>query len=56
MTGPVDVEYGIGPAYYNFIDLRYIGEPVLRTYIFPYNQNIGYIGRTVNVTNIVYSN
>ena len=52
----VDAEYGIGPAYYNFIDLRYIGEPVLRDRIYPWNQNVAYVDRTVNVTNITFSN
>jgi Family of unknown function (DUF6600) len=52
----VDTEYDIGPAYYNFIDLRYIGEPVLRDRIFPWNQNVVYVERTVNVTNITFSN
>jgi hypothetical protein len=32
--GYVDAEYDIGPAYYNFVDIRYIGEPVLRERIF----------------------
>jgi hypothetical protein len=55
--GPrVDIEFGIGPAYYNFIDLRYIGEPVLRDRIYDYNQNVVYINKTVNVTNITYNN
>ena len=52
----VDAEYDIGPAYYNFIDLRYIGEPVLRDRIFPWDQNVIYVERTVNVTNITYNN
>jgi hypothetical protein len=52
----VDTEYDIGPAYYNFIDLRYIGEPVLRDRIFPWDQNVMYVERTVNVTNITYNN
>jgi hypothetical protein len=52
----VDAEYDIGPAYYNFIDLRYIGEPVLRDRIFPWDQNVVYVERTVNVTNITYNN
>jgi hypothetical protein len=56
ITGHVDVEFGIGPAYYNFIDLRYIGEPVLRDRIFPYERNITIISNTVNVTNITYNN
>src|SRR5438874_473591 len=31
----VDVEYDIGPEYYNFCDIRFIGEPVLRDRVFP---------------------
>jgi hypothetical protein len=56
VTGHVDVEFGIGPAYYNFIDVRYIGEPVLRGHFYDYNQNVVYINNTVNVTNITYNN
>lgn len=56
ITGHVDVEFGIGPAYYNFIDMRYIGEPVLRDRIFPYERNVTVINNTVNVTNITYNN
>src|SRR6266705_2125054 len=52
----VDVEFDIGPAYYNFIDVRYIGEPVLRDRIFASSQNVTYINQTVNVTNITYNN
>ncbi len=56
ISGHVDVEFGIGPAYYNFIDLRYIGEPVLSDRILPYNRNVTIINNTVNVTNITYNN
>ena len=56
ITGHVDVEFGIGPAYYNFIDVRFIGEPVLRGHFYDYNQNVVYISNTVNVTNITYNN
>ena len=56
ITGHVDVEFGIGPAYYNFIDVRFIGEPVLRGHFYDYNQNVVYINNTVNVTNIIYNN
>jgi hypothetical protein len=56
ITGHVDVEFGIGPAYYNFIDLQYIGEPVLRDRILPYDRNVTVINNTVNVTNITYNN
>src|SRR6266699_2703047 len=54
--GRVDVEFDIGPAYYNFVDVRYIGEPVLRDRIFASSQNVTYINQTVNVTNITYNN
>jgi hypothetical protein len=56
LTGHLDIEFDIGPAYYNFVDVRYIGEPVLRSRIVEVNQNITYINQTVNVTNITYRN
>lgn len=56
INGRVDIDFDIGPAYYNFVDVRYIGEPVLRERIFEPAQNIAYINRTVNVTNITYEN
>lgn len=56
LSGHLDVEFDIGPAYYNFVDVRYIGEPVLRSRIIPYQQNITYVNQTVNVTNITYRN
>lgn len=56
ISGYVDVEYDIGPAYYNFVNVRYIGEPVLRRRILPPTQNVTYIQTTVNVTNITYNN
>ncbi len=56
ISGQVDIEFDIGPAYYNFVDVRYIGEPVLRERIFAPTQNITYINETVNVTNITYEN
>jgi hypothetical protein len=46
----------IGPEYYNFCDVRFIGEPVLRDRIFPPVQNVTYITNTVNVTNITVQN
>jgi hypothetical protein len=52
----VDIEFDIGPSYYNFVDVRYIGEPVLRDRIFAPSQNVTYINQTVNVTNITYNN
>jgi hypothetical protein len=56
LTGQLDVEFDIGPANYNFVDVRYIGEPVLRSRIVPYEQNVTYVNQTVNVTNITYKN
>ena len=56
ITGHIDVEFNIGPAYYNFVDVRYIGEPVLRERIIASTQNVTYIQQTVNVTNITYKN
>ncbi|HZE12547.1 MAG TPA: DUF6600 domain-containing protein [Chthoniobacterales bacterium] len=55
ITARVDIEFDIGPAYYNFIDVRYIGEPVLRERIFAADQNATYVTKTVNVTNITYN-
>jgi hypothetical protein len=52
----VDIDFDIGPAYYNFIDVRYIGEPVLRERIYPSDRNVTYMTQTVNVTSITYSN
>ena len=56
ITAQVDLDFDIGPAYYNFIDVRYIGEPVLRERIFAADQNVTYVSQTVNVTNITYNN
>ena len=56
ITGQVDAEFGIGPLYYNFVDVRYIGEPVLRGRIFAPARNVTIINKTVNVTNITYKN
>src|SRR6266478_3287822 len=52
----VDIDFDIGPDYYNFIDARFIGEPVLRDRIFAPSQNVTYITNTVNVTNIIVQN
>src|SRR6266516_2532354 len=52
----VDIEFDIGPEYYNFIDARFIGEPVLRDRIYAPSQNVTYINNTVNVTNISVQN
>ena len=56
ISARVDIDFDIGPSYYNFVDVRYIGEPLLRERIYASEQNVTYITRTVNVTNITYSN
>ncbi len=56
ISGYVDIDFDIGPSYYNFVDIRYIGEPVLRSRILPVAQNVTYVTNTVNVTNITYEN
>jgi len=56
ISARVDIDFDIGPQYYNFIDARFIGEPVLRDRIFAPSQNITYINNTVNVTNISVRN
>jgi hypothetical protein len=56
ITIQVDAEFEIGSQYYNFIDIRYIGEPVLRARILAPSRNVTIINNTVNVTNITYNN
>ena len=56
LTGNLEVEFDIGPACYNFVDVRYIGEPVLRSRIVEVDKNVACINQTVNVTNITYKN
>src|SRR4051812_21885364 len=51
----VDVEFNIGPVFYNFVNVRYLGEPSLRRRLYAPTQNIAYINKTVNVTNITYN-
>jgi hypothetical protein len=52
----VDIDFDIGPESYNFVDVRFIGEPVLRDRIYAPSQNVTYINNTVNVTNITVQN
>src|SRR5437764_5558625 len=56
ISARVDIDFDIGPSCYNFVDVRYIGEPLLRERIYAPEQNVTYISTTVNVTNITYSN
>jgi hypothetical protein len=50
-----DTRFDIGPAHYNFCDVRHFGAPVLREVIYPRTHNITLIVNTVNVTNITYN-
>lgn len=54
--GAVDIEFDIGPEFFNFCDIRFIGEPVLRERIVDVRQNVTLINQTVNVTNITVKN
>ena len=56
ISGQVDIEFDIGPSYYNFVDVRHIGEPRLRDRIYEPSRNVTFISNTVNVTNITYTN
>jgi hypothetical protein len=56
ISGQVDIQFDIGPLCYNFVDIRYIGEPVLRERIIEPQRNVTIINQTVNVTNITYNN
>ncbi|HEX3818458.1 MAG TPA: hypothetical protein VHW03_09230, partial [Chthoniobacterales bacterium] len=56
ITGHVDVDFDIGPLCYNFVDVRYFGEPVLRNRVIDPERNVTIINHTVNVTNITYRN
>ncbi|MEY2561916.1 MAG: hypothetical protein QOH88_109 [Verrucomicrobiota bacterium] len=56
INAQVDLEFDIGPSYYNFVDVRYMAEPRLRDRLYASDRNETYISSTVNVTNITYSN
>jgi Family of unknown function (DUF6600) len=56
ISGHVDIEFDIGPACYNFVDVRYFGEPVLGHRIIDVRRNVTYVEKTVNVTRITYEN
>ena len=42
----MDIEFDIGPSYYNFVDVRYIGEPRLRERIYEPSRNVTFISNT----------
>ena len=52
----LEIDNDIGPEFYNFCEVRYIGEPVLRHVTLPRVQNVTYINNTVNVTDITVRN
>lgn len=47
-----DVAYGIGPAWYNFCPVAYIGDRDCWRHFRDHRDNFAFIGRTRNVTNI----
>ncbi len=48
----VDLNFGIGPSWYNFCPVRYFGNRGLRSYIVPRYNNVNIINNSVNITNI----
>ena len=53
-TEYVDVNYDIGPAYYSFVPVHFLGERNLRRHIEPWQRNVDYMRRTQNYTRITY--
>ena len=51
----VDVTFGIGSAWFNFVETRYFGNPI-HHHCLPYTQNDIYFSGTVNITNIYVHN
>lgn len=54
-TASVDTDYDIGPALYNFLPTRSVGEPTYRGVLVAPAQNVTIINQTVNVTKINYT-
>ena len=54
--GDCDTAYGIGPGYYHFVPVGYIGARDYRSYYVNRNNNFTIINNTRNVTNIVVNN
>jgi|GEM_PF-595261 len=52
----VDVDFNIGPANYNFVEVRNFGAQRLRTVFIEPRENITIINQTTNITNITYVN
>lgn len=51
-----DTAYDIGPASYNFCEVRFFGSPALRSVLFDPDRNRAIIARTANVTRTIYRN
>ncbi|MBC8128093.1 MAG: hypothetical protein H8M99_13210 [Gloeobacteraceae cyanobacterium ES-bin-144] len=51
----VDVTFGIGALWFNFVETRNFSNPIYR-HCLPYSQNNIYIDQTVNITNIYVQN
>lgn len=51
----VDADYDIGPSQYAFTSVRFFGSPSLRPVIYESADNVVYLGRTRNVTRVVYT-
>jgi hypothetical protein len=51
----VDVTFGIGASWFNFVETRYFGSSI-HHHCLPYTQNNIYIDQTVNITNIYVHN
>ncbi|MEA3207709.1 MAG: hypothetical protein QOE70_766 [Chthoniobacter sp.] len=51
----VDTQYDIAPSYYNFCHNYDFGAPVLRAVILRRTENVIFINRTINITNISYN-
>ncbi len=51
----VDLTFGIGSAWFNFVETRYFGNPI-HHHCLPYTQNDIYFNGTVNITNIYVHN
>jgi hypothetical protein len=54
--GDCDTAYGIGPGYYNFIQVGFLGDRDYRHHYRNRNDNFTIINNTRNVTNIVVNN
>ncbi len=54
--GDCDTAYGIGPGYYNFISVGYLGSRDYRHHYVDRNNNFTIINNTRNVTNIMVNN